>query len=92
MPRTRDQLERAATDAEQWLDNLDPAVLDEPEADATDLRTLAATTRAVADGHAAQAAAVEQCRRHGKTWAQIADILGVSRQAARKTFGEPANR
>lgn len=90
MPRTREQIEQAASDAEAWLERLDPAVFGTPEADASDLRAIAAATRAVADGTAEQTAAVGRARRNGKTWAEIAAVLGVSRQAATAKYGEPA--
>lgn len=90
MPRTRAQLEDAAAKAEAWLDDLDPAVLDTPGADASTLRDVAAATAKVGAGTREQAHAVEAARRAGKTWSEIAQMLGTTRQAARARFGEPA--
>ena len=91
MPRNREQLEEAGRKAEAWLDSLDIDAINSPDADATTLRALAVVTRRLADDATEQAAAVEQARRAGKTWTQIAVILGVSRQAATERFGEPAD-
>ena len=51
MPRTPDQLARAAADAEAWLDSLDPAST--AAEDTTDLRAIAAAVADVED-HAAK--------------------------------------
>lgn len=91
MPRNREQLEEAGRKAEAWLGSLDIDAINSPDADATTLRALAVVTRRLADDATEQAAAVEQARRAGKTWTQIAVILGVSRQAATERFGEPAD-
>ncbi|MDQ2706851.1 MAG: sigma-70 family RNA polymerase sigma factor [Actinomycetota bacterium] len=90
MPRTKEQLERAAADAERWLDELDPAELDNPEADATDLRRIGLALRAVASAETELAEAVRAARGTGRSWGLISTVLGVSRQAARVRFGEPA--
>lgn len=90
MPRTRAQLERAAADAEAWLDALDPTELDKPEADATDLRRIGVALTAVASAENELAEAVRLARGNGRPWADIAMVLGVSREAARKRFGTPA--
>ncbi len=90
MPRTRAQLEEAAARAEAWLDDLDPAVLDTPAADATTLRAIAAATAKVGEGTREQAEAVDAARQAGKTWSEIAQMLGTSRQAAKARFGQPA--
>ncbi len=34
--------------------------------------------------------AVADAREHGHTWAQIAAMVGTSRQAAQERYGEPA--
>ena len=86
MARTREQIEQAGRDAEAWLDNLDPAVFTKPEADATDLRHLAEATTRLANATNEQAEAVQRARYNGKTWTEIAAILGISRQAAKARF------
>lgn len=90
MPRSREQLEDAGRRAEVWLDSLSIEDINSLDADASTLRDLAEATRKVADGTSEQSAAVAAARRAGKTWTQIAAILGTTRQAAKYRFGEPA--
>lgn len=90
VPRTREQLQRAAEAAERWLDELDPAALSSPEADASALRRLGVAVRANADSEHDLADAVSAARRNGHPWRQIAAVLGTSRQAAQQKYGEPA--
>jgi len=92
MPRTREQLQQAAEDAERWLDALDPATIASPEAEATYLRRIGAAVSAAAANQAELAAAVDAARDHGHSWTQIATMLGTSRQAAQERYGEPAQR
>ena len=89
MPRTRAQLEQAAADAEAWLDKLDPSALETPAADATDLRRIGTALAAVASAEGELAEAVRLSRAHGRSWTDIAIVLGVSREAARKRYGAP---
>jgi FAD/FMN-containing dehydrogenase len=88
MPRTREQLQQAAENAEQWLDSLDPAAIASPDADASRLRRIAEAVRAAADSQVELANAVAAARAHGHTWTQIAAMLGTSRQAAQERYGE----
>ncbi len=92
MPRTREQLQQAADDAERWLDSLDPAAIASPDADASHLRRIGAAIRATAASQVELADAVAAARQHGHTWAQIATMLGTSRQAAQERYGEPTER
>lgn len=96
MPRTRAQLEHAVADAEAWLEALDPEALTSPGSDGSDLREIAETLHAVAIIDLALADKVGKARQNGRTWTQIAAVLGVTKQAARERFGEtgtpPANR
>jgi hypothetical protein len=92
MPRTREQLRRAAEDAERWLDSLDPAAIASPDADASRLRRVADAVRAVASSQAELADAVPEARAHKHTWTQIAAMLGTSRQAAQERYTELAER
>lgn len=90
MPRTREQLEQAAVDAEAWLDSLDPDTT--PGEDISDLRAVAA---AVIDFGAAQAHLadmVREARNRGRSWGRIAIALGTSRQAARERYEDRASR
>ncbi len=92
MPRTREQLQQAADDAERWLESLDPAAIASPSANATHLRRIGAAMSAAAASQAELASAVAAARKHGHTWTQIATMLGTSRQAAQERYGEPAHR
>ncbi len=92
MPRTREQLEKALADTEAWLDNLDPKSLASPESDGADLRAIGEALRTVAASDLRLAEQVAGARANGRTWTQIAAVLGVSKQAARERFGEPAHR
>lgn len=92
MPRTREQLQQAADDAERWLDSLDPAAIASPDADASHLRRIGAAVGSAAASQTELAEAVAAAREHGHTWTQIATMLGTSRQAARERYGEPVNR
>lgn len=91
MPRTRAQLEKAVADTEAWLDALDPEALASPDSDGADLRAIAEALHAVAAVDLALADEVAKARANGRTWTQIATVLGVSKQAARERFGEPAH-
>jgi hypothetical protein len=92
MPRTREQLQKAVTDTEAWLDSLDPRALASPDSDGTDLRAIGEALRAVAASDLALAEQVATARANGRTWTQIAAVLGVTKQAARERFGEHALR
>lgn len=92
MPRTREQLQKAVADTEAWLDSLDPEAIASPDSDASDLRAIGDALRAVAASDLNLAEQVALARANGRTWTQIATVLGVSKQAARERFGEPAHR
>lgn len=91
MPRTRAQLEEAVAYTEAWLDALDPEALASPDSDGADLRAIAEALHAVAAVDLALADKVAKARANGRTWTQIGTVLGVSKQAARERFGEPAH-
>jgi hypothetical protein len=88
MSRTRDELDRAAADAEAWLDSLDPGTT--PFEDASDLRRVGEAARSLAESAGEVEAAVVAARRNGRSWGLIALALGISRQAARQRYGEKA--
>ncbi len=90
MPRTREQLQKALADTEAWLDSLDPKALASPDSDGADLLAIGEALRAVAASDLTLAERVATARAGGRTWTQIAAVLGVSKQAARERFGEPA--
>jgi DNA-directed RNA polymerase specialized sigma24 family protein len=84
MPRTREQLEQAAAEAEAWLDQIDPETT--PMEDISDLRAVAQAVAATATAQAAVEAAVLTARANGRSWGQIAIALGTSRQAVRQRY------
>lgn len=90
MPRTREELERAAAEAEFWLDSLDPAAM--PAEDPSDLRRIGLALRGLADEQREVDEAVAAARVNGRSWAEIGLVLGISRQSARERFGQPAGR
>ena len=92
MPRTREQLQKALTDTEAWLERLDPKALASPDSDGSDLYAIGEALRAVAVNDLILADRVAKARANGRTWTQIAAVLGVTKQAARERFGEPARR
>jgi hypothetical protein len=86
MPRTREQLEKALADTEAWLDQLDPETIASPASGAQDLRAIGEALHAVAASDLQLADAIAKARANGRTWTQIAAVLGVSKQAARERF------
>lgn len=92
MPRTREQLEKALADTEAWLDSLDPKAIASPDSDGADLLAIGTALRTVAASDLRLADQVAKARANGRTWTQIAAVLGVSKQAARERFGEHAHR
>ena len=92
MPRTREQLEKALAVTEAWLDQLDPEAVAPQDSEAADLRAIGEALRAVAASDLGLAEQVATARANGRTWTQIATVLGVSKQAARERFGQPAHR
>jgi hypothetical protein len=89
MPRTREQLEQAAAEAEAWLDQLDP---DTTTAEISDLRAVTVAMNKVAAAQADLEAAVLAARANGRSWGMIATALGTSRQAVRQRYEERAAR
>ena len=85
MPRTRAQLDQAAADAEAWLNSLDPDVT--PAEDIADLGRVGAALNAIAAAERELADAVAAARGNGRSWGEIALVLGVSKQSARERFG-----
>lgn len=71
------------------LDALNP---DDPrvtvDQDRADMRRIGAALYAVDIAHTVLVTAVADARHHGRSWTEIANVLGVSRQAARQRFGK----
>lgn len=90
MPRTREELERAAAEAEAWLDSLDPVTT--AAENPSDLRRIGLALRELADEQRELDEAVAAARENGRSWSEIGLVLGISRQAARERYGQPAAR
>lgn len=88
MPRTRQELEQAAADAEVWLDSLTPDA--SPAQDPADLRRIGLALRSLAEEQREVDEAVAAARANGRSWGEIGLVLGISRQAARERYGQPA--
>ncbi|MFN8105135.1 MAG: sigma-70 family RNA polymerase sigma factor [Acidimicrobiia bacterium] len=84
LPRTQEELKRAALEAEAWLDSVDPAELEAE--DTHDLRAIAVALSSVADAEEQLRDAVVAARLAGRSWGRISMVLGVSKQAARQRF------
>lgn len=87
--RPRVTPEQAARQARVWLELVERDAVGPVEAYMSPLRAVADATRKVAEGQREQADAVAQARRAGVPWSRIAIMLGVTRQGAKKRFGEP---
>ncbi len=79
MARDPEQTGAAAARVEAWLDQLDPAVLATPEADASDLRAISAAQDAL---HATISAALSK----GRSWSPIAMALNTTRREAQAQY------
>ncbi|GAA5114020.1 sigma-70 family RNA polymerase sigma factor [Haloechinothrix salitolerans] len=90
MPRTRQELEQAAADAEAWLDSLDPATV--PAEDTSDLREIGLALGELVNQQKRLDEAVVAARRNGRSWGEIGLVLGISKQAARERYGQLVNR
>jgi hypothetical protein len=90
MPRTREQLEQAAAEAEAWLDRLDPDDSNVRIDDPADLREIARALGAVVDAEKVLTLTITAARANGRSWNEIARVLGISRQATQKRYDRPA--
>jgi len=90
MRHTDEQVEEASRRFEELADKLDPETAEVLNTD--DLREVAAASEAVRTDEARLRDAVHVARTRGRSWNQLAVALGVSRQAARQRFNEPAQR
>jgi DNA-directed RNA polymerase specialized sigma24 family protein len=84
--------ETELAETEALLDQLDPANISSPEADASDLRRVGEAADAIEHARETLREAVASARSRGRSWGQIGMVLGVSRQAARERFGTPSPR
>jgi hypothetical protein len=86
MPRTNEQLEQAAAEAEAWLDRVVPDELGPPEGIA-DFRRVAAAMTHLGEAENKLRDMVAAARANGYSWGCISLVVGVSKQAARERFG-----
>lgn len=84
MQHTDNEITQAANRFEKLADELDPTAVQVDKID--DLREIAVASEAVRSDEARLREAVQIARAHGRSWNQIAVVLGVSRQAARQRF------
>jgi hypothetical protein len=87
MRAVQTMLEEEVAEALARLEALDP---DDPavtvDRERTEMRRIGAALYLVDYAHATLVQAVADARRHGRSWTEIANVLGVSRQAARQRF------
>jgi hypothetical protein len=87
MPRSEDELAEALAQSEAWMAAVNP---DEVPADAIDdrkdLRQIGVALISIEAAEQALVSAVANARANKRSWTDIANILGVSRQAARQRF------
>jgi hypothetical protein len=89
MPRTRKELERLAADTEAVLDRLNPAVLTNADR-LEDLGVIRGYVDEIIAAEDRLTSAVVAARRNGRSWGDLALVLGVSRQAAEAKYAEVA--
>jgi IMP cyclohydrolase len=89
MPRSEDEPAEALAQSEAWLGAVNP---DEVSVDAIedrkDLRQIGVALISVETAEQALVSAVANARANKRSWTDIANVLGVSRQAARQRFGD----
>lgn len=81
---TETDLDQQATDAEDWLDSLDPATA--PSRDGRHLRAIGAALTALEQAQANLDQAVAQAHAAGDSWGAIGMVLGTSKQNAHRKF------
>lgn len=87
--RTQAQLNAASKAVESWLDRLDvDALASGNEEHAKAMREIGEANKAISEDERRLLEAVVRGRQAGLTQAQIAVMLGVSRQAVRQRFGD----
>lgn len=83
MARSDEELAAIAARTEAWLDHVDP---DELTPVAPQILTLRQAVDARANSQAEVDAAVRAARNAGFSWGRIAEVLGISRQAAHERY------
>ncbi len=87
MARSEDELTEAHAQSVAWLDAVNPDEVPEDAIDyRRDLRQIGTALISIEAAEQALVHAVSNARAHRRSWTDIANILGVSRQAARQRF------
>lgn len=85
--RSEEEIAKAVAESDAWTDAIDPAQLPADAVnDRKDLRQIGVAMLAIEAAEQALVAAVAQAKASGRSWTDIANVLGVSRQAARQRF------
>lgn len=88
MARTEQEIQAITARTEAWLDQLDPAATSIEKT--ADLRRIGLAVIDAENAAAEIAAGVAAARASGRSWAEIALVLGVTRQAAQQRYGDMA--
>ncbi|MEO6500288.1 MAG: hypothetical protein ABIQ09_00065 [Jatrophihabitantaceae bacterium] len=87
MARSDEEIAKAAAESDAWMAAVEPARLSSDAVnDREDLRQVGVALLAIEASEQALVAAVAQAKANGRSWTDIANVLGVSRQAARQRF------
>lgn len=87
MARSEQEIAKAIAESDAWMDAVEPARLSTDAVnDRKDLRQIGVAMLAIEAAEQSLVAAVAQARARGRSWTDIANVLGVSRQAARQRF------
>ncbi|MEO7259868.1 MAG: sigma-70 family RNA polymerase sigma factor [Jatrophihabitantaceae bacterium] len=87
MARSEQEIAKAIADSDAWMDAVKPARLAADAVnDRRDLRQIGVAMLAIEAAEQSLVAAVAQAKAGGRSWTDIANVLGVSRQAARQRF------
>jgi DNA-directed RNA polymerase specialized sigma24 family protein len=78
-------LDEIVTQTEELLDSVDPATLEWE--DPVELRRIGAANENLRRVSTELRDAVSAARAHGRSWAEIGVVLGISKQAAQQRFG-----
>lgn len=87
-PMSKTRKQRAA-DLEAWAANVDEVNLVDVSSD--DLKAIVKFAGERSQADVKLTAAVCNARRHGKSWAEIGIMLGVSKQAAQRKYSKLAS-
>jgi hypothetical protein len=87
MARSEQKIAKAIAESDAWMDAVEPARLSTDAVDdRKDLRQIGVAMLAIEAAEQSLVAAVAQAKAGGRSWTDIANVLGVSRQAARQRF------